>query len=125
MTAQEIQDLWRELAISVGNERMASSPKQLGLMNGLLGNALKSLVGGNSHTLRSARMQFLRRVTELPIDSSKQLPYAWVTTIIDQLILKDGQGESVYPYQLSPQGRDEVSRIWKEIMIERGQLVLL
>jgi hypothetical protein len=122
MTAQEIQDLWRELALSMGNSRLEVSHRQLGLMNGLLADALKPLVGNPG--LRDARLQFLRRLTELPITSSKQLPFAWVTTIIDQLIEKDGQGESVYPYTLSRQGGSEVTQIWGEIMKERGQLEL-
>lgn len=122
MTEQEIRELWRELTLSVGNGRIGVSSKQLGLMNSLLGDALRPLVSGNSHILRDARMQFLCRVTELPITSSKQLPFAWVTTIIDQLILKDGQGESIYPYKLSRQGASEVSQIWAEIQRERGQL---
>ena len=122
MNEQEIRELWRELALSVGNGRIEVSSKQLGLMNGLLGDALKPLVGKNSHILRDARMQFLRRVTELPLTSSKQLPFAWVTTIIDQLILKDDNGDSIYPYDLSRQGASEVSTIWREIQRERGQL---
>lgn len=122
MTAQQIQELWRELAISIGGDRLGVSPRQLGLMNGLLGDALEPLVGGSSRILRDARMQFLRRVTELPINSTKQLPFAWVTTIIDQLITKDGQGESVRPYKLSPQGAGEVSQVWHQLQKERGQL---
>lgn len=122
MTAQQITDLWRELALSIGNGRIEVSHRQLGLMNSLLGDALKPLVGKSHHILRDARLQFLRRVTELPIESSKQLTFAWVTTIIDQLIVKDNSRESVYPYELSLQGAGEVSTIWREIQKERGQL---
>lgn len=123
MTEQQIRELWREIALTKG-DRIGVSPNQLGLMNGLLGNALKPLVGKDSNILRDARLQFLRRVTDLPLSSSKQLTFAWVSTIIDQLICKDEKGNSLYPYELSRRGKHEVSTIWREIQKERGQLEL-